>query len=103
MRDIQEKCLPHPLAPLLLPLGMAGGAEPAAAAGEHQEVFRMAVGTADAGEPAARVAAVEIALDHILYDGPEEAIRLLEAALVLGQETVMEDSLAFLSCSKKMS
>jgi hypothetical protein len=25
VRDIQQECLPHPLAPFLQPLGMAGG------------------------------------------------------------------------------
>jgi len=42
---------------------MAGRTEPAGAAGEHQEVFRMAVRTADAGEPTAgieRIAAIHI-------------------------------------------
>lgn len=47
--------------------------EPAGAAGEVEEAFRMAVGTAEAGKPAARIAAVEIALDDLLDDGPEEA------------------------------
>jgi hypothetical protein len=48
----------------------------------------MAVGTADAGEPAARIAAVEVALDDLLNDGPEEAVLSLKAALVLHQEPV---------------
>jgi hypothetical protein len=48
----------------------------------------MAVGTADAGESATGVAAVEIALDHIFNDWPEEAMLLLEAALVVCQEPV---------------
>jgi hypothetical protein len=67
---------------------MARGAEAAGTAGEHQEMFRMAVGTADAGKPAARVAAVEVALDDFFDDGPEEAVLLLETALILGQETI---------------
>ena len=46
------------LAPLLQAFGMAGGTEAAGSAGEHQEMFRLAVRTADAGEPAAGVAAV---------------------------------------------
>ena len=45
------------------------------------------VRTADAGKPAARVAAVQIALYDIL-DRPEEAVFLLEAALVFGQELI---------------
>jgi len=50
---------------------MARGAETAGAAGEHQEAFRMAVRTADAGKATARVAAVEVALDHLLYQAKQ--------------------------------
>ncbi len=67
---------------------MAGWAEPAGTAGEHQEVFRMAVRTADAGEPTAGIATVQITLDDFFDDGPEETVLLLEAALILGQELV---------------
>ena len=42
----------------------------------------------DAGKPAAGVAAVEIALDHLLDDGPEEAVLFLVTLLILGQEPV---------------
>jgi len=69
--DIQEKLPLHPLAPLLKPLRMARRAEAAGAAGEHQEAFRMAVRTADAGKATARVAAVEVALDHLLYQAKQ--------------------------------
>jgi hypothetical protein len=48
----------------------------------------MAVRTADAGEPAAWVAAVKIALYDFLNDRAEEAILLLEAALISYQEPV---------------
>ncbi len=48
----------------------------------------MAVGTTDAGEPAARIAAIEVSFNDFLDDGPEEARLLLEAALVFCQETV---------------
>jgi len=48
----------------------------------------MAVGTADAGKAAARVAAVQVALDHLLDNGPEEAILLLKANFIIGQEPV---------------
>jgi len=48
----------------------------------------MAVRTADAGKPATRMAAVEVALDDLLDDGPEEAVLLLEAALIFCQEPV---------------
>ena len=47
--------------------------EAAGAAGEHNEPLLAAVGTPDAGEPAAGIAAVEVALDHLLDNGPEEA------------------------------
>jgi len=43
--NIQEKSLPHPLAPFLKPLGMTGGTEPAGAAGKVQQEFRTAVRT----------------------------------------------------------
>ena len=56
VRDIEEKFLSHPLAPLLKPLRMARRTEATGAAGEHQEVFRLAVRTADAGKPAAGIA-----------------------------------------------
>jgi hypothetical protein len=48
----------------------------------------MAVRTADAGEPAARVAAVQIALDDFFDDGAEETAFLLEAILIFCQEPV---------------
>jgi hypothetical protein len=48
----------------------------------------MAVGTADAGEPAARVAAVEVSFNDFFDDGPEEAVLLLIAALIFRQELV---------------
>jgi len=86
--DIEEKLLPHPLAPLLQAFGMAGGTEAAGAAGEHQQAFRLAVRTADAGKPAARIAAVKIALNDFLDNRAEKAVWLLEAALVLRQELV---------------
>jgi len=67
---------------------MARGTEAAGAAGEHQESLLATVGTTDAGKPTARVAAVEVALDDFFDDRPEEAILLLEAALILRQESV---------------
>lgn len=86
--DIQKKLFSHPLAPLLKAFGMARRTEPAGPAGEHQEMLRTTVRTTDAGEPAVRVAAIEIALDHLLDDGSEVAVLLLEAALVFGQKAV---------------
>jgi hypothetical protein len=48
----------------------------------------MAIRTADAGKAAARIAAIQIALDDFLDDRPEKTILLLEAALILGEEPV---------------
>jgi hypothetical protein len=62
---------------------VARGAKPAGTAGEHQAVFRVAVGTADAGEPAARVAAVEVSFNDFLDDRPQEAVALLKTSLIL--------------------
>jgi len=56
--DIQEKYLPHPLAPLLKTLRMARRTESAGTAGEHQEPLLTTLGTTDAGKPAARIATV---------------------------------------------
>jgi len=83
VRDIEKECLPHPFAPLLQPLRVAGEAEPPGAAGEHDQPLLATVGTADAGKPATRIAAVKVALDHLLDNGPEETVLLLEAALIL--------------------
>jgi len=88
VRDIQKKLLSHPLAPLLKPLGVAGRTKSSGVTGEHQEAFLPTVGTADAGKSATGVTAVEIALDHLLDDGPEETVLLLETSLILGQELV---------------
>jgi len=48
----------------------------------------MAVQTADAGEPTARVATIQIAFDHLLDDGTEESVLFLETALIFDQELV---------------
>jgi hypothetical protein len=53
---------------------------------------------ANPGESAAGIAAVEILLDHLLDDRPEEAAHLLEAALGLRQEAL--DFISILSSSK---
>jgi len=78
MRNIQEKRLPHPLAPCLNALSVAGGAEPPGAAGKHNEPFLPAVGTPDPDEPAFRIAAVKITLDsaHAVADGIRAASSL---------------------------
>jgi hypothetical protein len=69
--DIQKERLPHPFAPLLDPLGMTGRAEGPGAAGEHHQPLLPTPGTPKTGESAARVAAVEIALDYFPDDRPE--------------------------------
>jgi hypothetical protein len=51
-----------------------------------QKVFRMAVGTAAAGEPAAWIAEVEIALDHLLDDQTEEAVFFFELIFIFSTE-----------------
>ena len=88
MGDIKQEFLPHPLTPLLKPLGMAGRTEPAGTAGEHQKPLLPTVRAADAGKPAAGVAAVEVTLNYLLDDRAEESVLLLETALILGQETI---------------
>jgi hypothetical protein len=72
--NIQEKLLPHPLTPFLPPLRMARWAKSASATGKVKEALISTVRTPDVGKPAERVAAVEVALDHILDDGSEEAV-----------------------------
>jgi hypothetical protein len=63
-------------------------AESPGSAREHNEPLLTTVRTPDPGEPAARVAAVEVAVDDFLDDRPEKTIFLLEAALILGQKPV---------------
>ena len=86
--NIQKKFFPHPLGPLFDPLGMARWAKSTSATGKVKEALLTTVRTPDAGKPAARVAAVEVALDHILDDGSEEAVLSLETGLIFGQELV---------------
>jgi hypothetical protein len=52
---------------------VAGGAEPAAFAGEGQEIFVLAVVAAEAGEAAVEVAAVDKLVDHLRYDRAQAA------------------------------
>ena len=84
----QKQLFPQPFAPLLKPLGEAGRTKSSGVTGQHQEAFLPTVGTADAGKSATGVTAVEIALDHLLDDGPEETILLLKAVLIFSQELV---------------
>ena len=88
MRDAQEERLSHPLPPFLHSLGVAGGTEPARLAGEGQEMSRPAAWAPDAGEPAAGIAAVEVALHRLLDDRPEKSVLLLKATLIHSQEPV---------------
>jgi len=86
--DRKKKLPPHPLAPFLTALRMARWAKSAATTRKVKEPLLTTVRTPDAGKPAVRVAAVEVALDHILDEGPEKAVLFLEAGLILGQELV---------------
>jgi len=88
VRDIEQKLLPHPLAPFLKALGMTGGTKSAAAAGKVKEPLLTTVRTSDAGKPAAGVAAVEVALHHLLDNRPEEPVFLLKTALILRKESL---------------
>ena len=56
--------------------------------GRRTEPLLTTVRTPEAGKPAERDAAVEVALLDFLDDRPEEALFLLETSLILGQEPV---------------
>jgi len=86
MGDIQEKFLPHPLAPLLNPLGMARRTESACLAGKHQQPLFPTVRAPDAGKAAHRIATVEILLYNILDDWPEIPVLLLEPILIFSKK-----------------
>jgi hypothetical protein len=88
VRNIEKECLPHPRASLLRLLGVARRAKSPGAVRKHQEAFLPTVVTADAGEPVARVAAFQIALDEFRNNGLKESILLLEEAFILSQESV---------------
>jgi hypothetical protein len=88
VRDIQEKFLLHPLAPLLTALGMTRRTEPACLAGKHQEPLFPTVWTPDTGKPAHGIAAVQVLLDNILDDWPKEAVLPLETILVFTKEPI---------------
>jgi hypothetical protein len=57
---------------------MTGGAKSPRTTGKVTEPLFPTRCTPDASKPAARVAAVEVALDHILDDGSQEAVLFLE-------------------------
>jgi len=67
---------------------MTRGAESPGPAREHDEPLLPTVGTADPGEPAAGIAAVEVALHDVFDDRPEIPILPLETALIFCQEPV---------------
>jgi hypothetical protein len=70
--DIEEQSYPHPLAPLLQPLGMAGRTKSSGATGKHHEALLPTVRTANAGKSATGVAAIEVALHDLLDDRPKD-------------------------------
>jgi len=84
--DIQNKLLPHPLAPLLTAFSMAGWTKSACLAGKHQQPLFPTVGTPDAGKAAHRIAAVQILLDHILDYRAEVPVLLLKTILIFPKE-----------------
>jgi hypothetical protein len=61
---------------------MARWAKAASATGKVEEKFRTTVRTANPGKPAAGVAAIEVALNHLLDDRPEETVLSLEPVLI---------------------
>jgi hypothetical protein len=71
---------------MVKPLGMTRRAESPGSAREHNEPLLPTVGTPDSSEPAAGIAAVEIALDHLLDDRPEKTVLPLETTFILSQE-----------------
>ena len=61
---------------------MAGRTEPAALAGEREQVVFLAVVAADAGEPMLEVPAVQKLVHYLGDDGPQETVTGLVAFLV---------------------
>ncbi|MGB6340732.1 MAG: hypothetical protein WBF32_13250 [Candidatus Aminicenantaceae bacterium] len=88
MRDIKEKFLPHPLAPLLPALCMTGGTETTGFAGKHQEALFPTVWAPDAGKSAHRIAAVKITLNHLLDYRTEIPVLFLEPVLIFSKESL---------------
>jgi hypothetical protein len=76
VRNIEQKLLPHPLAPFLPALGMTRWTKPAGLAGKHKQPLFPTVGTPDAGKSAHRIAAVQIFSDNILDYRPEIPVLL---------------------------
>jgi hypothetical protein len=88
VRNVEEERLPHPLAPLLQPLGVAGRTESPCLAGEGQEMFRPAARAPNPGKPAAGIAAVEVLFDDLFDDRTEKAIFALKTLLIFRQEAL---------------
>ncbi|MFO7866265.1 MAG: hypothetical protein R6V02_05565 [Candidatus Aminicenantes bacterium] len=86
VRGIQEKLLPHPLAPLLTALGMTRWTKSARLAGKHQQPLFPAVRTPDTGKPAHRIAAIEIFFNNIFNDWTEISVFLLETILIFSEK-----------------
>jgi hypothetical protein len=53
---------------------MAGGAKMAALAGKRQQILMAAIFAFHASKAVVRIAAVEIAMDHLLHIGPPETV-----------------------------
>jgi hypothetical protein len=88
VRDIEKKLLPHPLAPLLTALGMAGRTETTGFAGKHEEMLLPTVGTPDAGKPTHRIATVEITVHHLLDNGPKVPVVTLKTRFIFQKKTL---------------
>jgi hypothetical protein len=74
MRNLLEDIHAEPLAEFHHPLLMAGGAEVAALAGICKQIYMAAVFAFHTGKAVVRIAAVEIAMDHLLHVGPPETV-----------------------------
>jgi len=88
MGNIQQKLLPHPLAPFLTALGMAGRTESTGFAGKHEEVLFPTVWTPDAGKPAHRIATIEITVHHFLYNGTKVPVLMLKTRFIFQKKTL---------------
>ena len=74
MRNLLEDIYAEPFPEFHHPLLVAGWAEMTPFAGECQEVFMAAIFAFHAGKPVVQIAAIEIAVDHLLDIGPPEAV-----------------------------
>jgi len=74
MRDLLEDIRAEPLAEFHYPLLMAGGAKMATLAGKGQQIFMTAVFAFHACKAVVQIAAIEIAIDHLLDIGSPESV-----------------------------